>query len=403
MNAALGLSETAYGLGAGIFFVGYCLLEVPSNMALYRFGARRWIARIMITWGVLSAAGAFVAPISAATGLPVRWVFYLQRLLLGCAEAGFFPGVAYYLTLWFPAAYRSRVVGLFYLGSMSASIVGQPLSGALLNLDVGGLQGWQWMFIAEACPAVALSAVMLLFLTDRPSAASWLSPAGRDWLARRLDDERRAQEEGRRPSLLSVLADPRLLACAFVFFLGLAVVYGLSFFLPSIVRAFGAGNVETGLLAALPTAFGAAGMLALTRRADRTQRRREHLCFALLLAALGTAEAAMVSSPVVELGCLCLAYAGVQSVVSLLVPIPSGFLSGGGVAAGLAAVTSVGNLGGLAGPALMGWLRDSTGDYRAGLIVLAATAMVGSLLALGLKFERKPSATAEGVLSTAAS
>jgi MFS family permease len=403
MDSALGLSETAYGFGAGIFFVGYCLFEVPSNIALHRFGARRWIARIMFTWGIVSASAAFIAPLSAATGIPTRWVFFLQRLLLGVAEAGFTPGAIYYLTLWFPAAYRARAIGLFCVGSMMALILGQPLSGALLNLAAGGLRGWQWLFIIEGSPALALAIVVLLFLTDRPAVATWLSQAERGWLETRLDAERWRQGAVQHLGPLTVLTDLRVLACGLVFFLGLVATFGLSFFLPSIIRAFGVGYFETGLLAALPYLCGALGMLVFTRRSDRTQRRSEHLCFAMLLLALGITGAAMVPSPVAKLGFLCLAQVGGQSIVSLMQPIPSSFLTGASAAVGLAAVSSIGSLGGLVGPSFVGWLRDFTGDYRAGLLAVAASAFFGGLLAMSLKFSNEAGAKAEAALSKATS
>jgi D-galactonate transporter len=389
MNSALGLSEAAYGFGAGLFFISYFLLEVPSNLALDRFGARLWIARIMFSWGVISGLFAFIAPISAATGISNEWVFYILRFMLGMAEAGFFPGIIFYLTLWFPSVYRARVVALFMLAIPFSSIVGAPVSGALLNISGAGLDGWQWLFILEAVPSILLALGVIFYLTDRPAHARWLTDAERAWLEERLEAERQQKVAVEHLGIGRALRDLRVLACAFVYFCLNAASYGVAFFLPTIVKGFGVSNFQTGVLSALPFVFGAVGMVLLGRSSDRTLKRREHVCFAMILAAIGVAGAGLVSSPALVLGLLCLSQIGVSATPPLLWPIPSAFLTGSSAAAGIAAINSIGNLSGFAGPYLMGYLKDRTGDFTAGLLVLGACTLLGGIVAMTLKVNRQ--------------
>jgi len=385
MNSALGLSEAAYGFGAGLFFISYFLFEVPSNLALDRFGARLWIARIMFSWGVISALFAFIAPISAATGISTEWVFYILRFLLGLAEAGFFPGIVFYLTLWFPSVYRARVVSVFMLAIPFSSIVGAPISGALLNLSGAGLDGWQWLFILEAVPSILMALGVIFYLTDRPPLATWLGNDERSWLVQRLEAERQHKVAVEHLGTVKALTDPRVLACAFVYFCLNAASYGVAFFLPTIIKNFGVTNFQTGVLSAVHFVFGAFGMVLLGRNSDRTLKRREHVCFAMFLAAVGVAGAGLVSAPVLVLGLLCLSQIGVSATPPLLWPIPSAFLTGASAAAGIAGINALGNLSGFAGPFLMGYLKDATGNFTAGLLALGGCALVGSIVALMLK------------------
>ena len=390
MNSALGLTEAAYGLGAGLFFISYFLLEVPSNLALDKFGARLWIARIMLSWGIVSGMFAFIPWISGATGVSSEWVFYILRFALGIAEAGFFPGIIFYLTLWFPSVYRARVVALFMLAIPFSSIVGAPVSGALLNVTGAGLDGWQWLFILEAIPSILMAFGVIFYLTDRPSMATWLADDERTWLESRLDSERRQKVAVEHLSIGKALSDPRVLACAFVYFCLNAASYGVAFFLPTIVKGFGGvSNFQTGLLAALPFVFGAVGMVLLGRNSDRTLLRREHVCFAMILAAVGVAGAGLASTPVMVLGLLCLSQIGVSATPPLMWPIPSAFLTGSSAAAGIAAINSIGNLSGFAGPYVMGYLKDLTGNFTAGLLVLGGCAFVGGIVALTLKVDKR--------------
>jgi D-galactonate transporter len=397
MNAALGLDAGMFGFGAGLFFIAYFLLEVPSNVALDKFGARKWIARIMITWGMISAAFAFIPHISGATGLSTEYTFYLLRFLLGMAEAGFFPGVIFYITLWFPSAYRARIVSLFMLAIPFSSIVGAPLSGALLNVTGAGLDGWQWLFLLEGVPACIVALVVLLFLTDRPSHAAWLLPAERAWLEGRLAAEQEAKvATAGHFSFLQSIADPRVLALALVYFCLNGGSYGVSYFLPTIVKGFGLGNFMTGVVSAVPFVFGAFGMVLLSRHSDKTMERRRHVAVALTMAAVGIGLSGFVDNPVLKMALLCFAQIGVSAVPPMFWPIPSSFLTGASAAAGIAAINSLGNLSGFGGPFLMGWLKNTTGSFTPGLVCLAIAAAIGAVTVLLLRvnpaLERAPEA-----------
>src|SRR5690348_4786094 len=299
MNQALGLSEAAFGLGAGLFFVGYFLFEVPSNIFLERVGARVWIARIMITWSIVSAAFAFIPWISGTTGAPTEGIFYFLRLLLGACEAGFFPGIIFYLTLWFPAVYRARVISLFMLAIPISSIVGSPISGLLLGITGWGLDGWQWLFILEALPSVLVGIGVLVYLTDLPRQARWLQQDEIAWLEGVQATEKSNKEKVEHLSLRQALTDPRILLCALVYFCLNAASYGVAFFLPTIIKGFGVSDTQTGLLAALPFVFGAIGMVLLGRHSDRTIERKGHVAVALLMATVGIGVSGLVSNPVV--------------------------------------------------------------------------------------------------------
>nr|WP_312015178.1 MFS transporter [Bradyrhizobium lablabi] len=387
MNASLGLSEAAYGLGAGLFFIGYFFFEVPSNILLERFGARRWIARIMISWGIVSAAFAFIPWMSAASGLSNESIFYSLRLLLGACEAGFFPGIIFYLTLWFPAAYRARVISLFMLAIPISSIIGSPISGLLLNLSGLGLEGWQWLFVCEALPSILVGFAVLIFLTDFPRDATWLATDEIKWIQTTLEFERQQKEAVEHISMLQALTDLRILACALVYFCLNAASYGIAFFLPTIIKAFGVTDTQTGLIAALPFVFGAIGMVLLGRHSDRTGERKMHVAAALTLAALGISMAGLVSNPVLIVALLCLAQIGVSSVPPMFWPMPASILTGASAAAGIAAINSLGNLSGFAGPFAMGYLKDLTGGFTAGLLLLAAMGLLGALVAIKLRID----------------
>jgi D-galactonate transporter len=387
MNAALGLSDTSYAFGAGLFFIAYFLLEVPSNLALDRFGARLWIARIMASWGIVSMLFAFIQPISTALGVSNTATFYTLRFLLGMCEAGFYPGVIFYLTLWFPSVYRARVISLFMLAIPFSSIVGAPVSGALLNITGAGLNGWQWLFVLEAAPSILLSIGVIFYLTDRPVLATWLKKDEIAWLDNRLEQEKQSKIAAGHGhmSLWKSISDPRILVCALIYFCLNAASYGVAFFLPTIVKGFGVSNFQAGLLAALPFVFGAIGMVLLSRNSDRTLKRRQHVAFALLLAMVGVGGAGLVSAPVLVLGLLCLGQIGVSAMPPLFWPIPSAFLTGASAAAGIAAINSIGNLSGFAGPYVMGYLKDLTGSFSTGLLVLGGCALLGAIVAMTMK------------------
>ena len=388
MKPDLGLSAAAYGFGAGIFFIAYFLFEVPSNVLLVRYGARRWIARIMFSWGLLSGATAFV-------GGPAS--FYVVRLLLGAAEAGFFPGIIYFLTLWFPAAYRARIIGYFMAAVPLSSVIGAPLSGLLLGLDgLLGLTGWQWLFILEAVPALVLSVVVFFHLTDRPADAAWLNEDERSWLVRRLEQEQEQRMSRHDYSLLQALRNPKVLALSAVYFGVVSTNYGLTFFLPQIVQGFGMSNVKIGLVSALPYVVGTIGIVVWGRRSDRRLERRFHLAFPLMVAASGIAISTALDDPALKMLAFSVAGFGIFGSMPVFWTLPTAFLSGAAAAAGIAMINSIGNLAGFAGPYALGWVKDSTGSYTGGLLALAATAVMAMTIVLALghdpALERVPNA-----------
>ena len=386
MNQDLGLSQTAFGFGAGIFFIAYFIFEVPSNLLLERFGARKWIARIMLSWGILSGAMAFIPAIARATGLGNEYSFYLLRVLLGVAEAGFFPGIIFYLTLWFPTEYRARIVGYFMAAIPLSTVIGAPISGALLYLHGGlGLAGWQWLFIIESVPAIILSGVVFFYLTDRPADASWLAPDERAWLAERLALEQRQRQAVRDYSVMQALVNPRVLGLSLVYFGAVATNYGLSFFLPQIVKTFGLNTFLTTLVSATPYAVGLIGMVWWGRRSDRVIERRFHTAVPLFIAAAGIAVSTIFDDPTLKMISLCVAGFGIFANLPVFWTLPTAFLSGAAAACGIAVINSVGNLAGFAGPFAMGWIKDHTGSYTGGLLLLAALGFIamGIVLILG--------------------
>jgi MFS transporter, ACS family, tartrate transporter len=386
MNQDLGLSQTAFGFGAGIFFIAYFIFEVPSNLLLERFGARKWIARIMLSWGILSGMMAFIPAIGRATGLGNEYSFYLLRVLLGVAEAGFFPGIIFYLTLWFPAEYRARIVGYFMAAIPLSTVIGAPISGVLLYLHGGlGLAGWQWLFIIEAVPAIILAGVVFFYLTDRPADAAWLAPDERTWLAERLALEQRQRQAVHDYSVMQALVNPRVLGLSLVYFGAVATNYGLSFFLPQIVKAFGLNTFLTTLVSATPYVVGLIGMVWWGRRSDRVAERRFHTAFPLFIAAAGIAVSTALDDPLLKMISLCVAGFGIFACLPVFWTLPTAFLSGAAAAAGIAVINSVGNLAGFAGPFAMGWIKDHTGSYAGGLLLLAALGIIamGIVLILG--------------------
>jgi len=386
MNQDLGLSQTAFGFGAGIFFIAYFIFEVPSNLLLERFGARKWIARIMLSWGIISGMMAFTPTIARVTGLGNEYSFYLIRVLLGAAEAGFFPGIIFYLTLWFPTEYRARIVGYFMAAIPLSTVIGAPVSGALLYLHGGlGLAGWQWLFIVEALPSILLAGVVFFYLTDRPAEAAWLAPDERKWLAERLALEQRSRKAVRDYTVLESLVNPRVLGLSLVYFGAVATNYGLGFFLPQIVKAFGLNIFLTTLVSATPYVVGTIGMVWWGRRSDRVAERRFHTAFPLFLAAAGIAVSTALDDPLLKMISFCIAGFGIFACLPVFWTLPTAFLSGAAAAAGIAVINSIGNLAGFAGPFAMGWIKDHTGSYAGGLLLLAGLGIIamGMVLMLG--------------------
>ena len=386
MNKDLGLSASAFGFGAGVFFLAYFIFEVPSNLFLERVGARKWIARIMFSWGLLSGAMAFIQGENS---------FFTVRVLLGIAEAGFFPGIIFYLTLWFPAVYRARIIGYFMAAIPLSTVIGAPVSGWLLGFDGHlGLKGWQWLFILEAAPALILSFVVFFYLTDRPADATWLQADERAWLVQRMEQERRQRETARTFSVRQALMNPKVLALSVIYFGAVALNYGLSFFLPQIVKAFGVSNFQAGLVSALPYVVGLVSIVAWGRRSDRKLERRFHCAFPLGIAATGIAVSTAIDDPTMKMVALSIAGFGIFGNLPVFWTLPTAFLSGPAAAGGIALINSIGNLAGFAGPFAMGRIKDLTGSYAGGLLSLAAVGYVSVIIVLVIghdhSLERRP-------------
>jgi D-galactonate transporter len=374
MQADLQFSDTVYGLGAGIFFVGYFLCEVPSNLLMLRVGARRWIARIMASWGLLSAAMLF-------TSSPVS--FYVMRFLLGVAEAGFFPGVILYLTYWYPAQRRARIVAVFMSGVAMAGVVGGPLSGWIMShfAGSGGLAGWQWLFLLEGLPAVALGVLTLALLDDGIDDANWLDDEEKALLKHELarDGAPRAQW-----GLRHVFGSSRVWILALVYFLLVMGLYGVGFWLPQLIRNSGVQDVlDIGLLTAIPYGIAALAMILVARHSDRTGERRWHVALAAFIGAAALmASTHYANNPVLALAALSVATAGILSTFPVFWSIPTAMLGGSAAAAGIAMINSLGNLAGFASPYLVGAIKDATHSTANGMLLIAASLAAGGALVL---------------------
>lgn len=397
MASALGFSDAVYGFGAGIFFLGYFLLEVPSNLALERFGARRWIARIMFTWAIVSGAFGFIdvipwGPLPALFGVPpLEFGFYALRFLLGIAEAGFFPGIILYLTYWFPSARRARTVALFMTALAAANVIGAPLSGAILQYadGMGGWSGWRWLFVLEAVPSIVAGVAVLILLPDRPADAPWLTPEQRRAISAQLAQEDAATQgiDGTSArGALQALRSTRVWVLALVYLAGTFSLYGVSFWMPTIVQELGIGKTEylqIGLLSMIPWGTAGVVMVWAGARSDRTGARRQHVAGALLLAAAGLVALVLVGERVAPaLIALCAVTSGVLSFFATFWALPTAFLRQTAAAAGIAWINAVGNLGGHFGPDLIGRIRTATGSADYAFLFLAGLAVVGAMLTL---------------------
>lgn len=370
LAADIGLSDTAYGLGAGLFFIGYFLCEVPSNLILTRVGARRWFARILFSWGAVTVA---MAAIRSPTA------FYVLRFLLGAAEAGLYPGVIFFLTRWYPQHHLARVLGLFLLAQPFALIITGPLSGALLGLDgAAGLRGWQWLFIVSGIPAILLALPTLLMLPDDPARARWLSSADRRRLEEALAAD--AQDTPGDHRTLDALRNPRVLRLAFAFLPFPLAVYGMTLWLPTLLADRGAGTMTAGLLFAIPYVFAVAALTTVPRRSDRSGDRERYVIANAVVAGVGLAISAGSPGLLLPLAGLCLAAFGLYGAQSVFWTLPARMLSGSTAAVGIAVINSVGNLGGYVGPFAVGLVKDRTGSLTYGIYFLAA----GLLLTVAL-------------------
>ncbi len=381
MLADVGMSEAAYGFGAGIFFIGYFLFEVPSNLAMHRLGARMWIARIMVTWGIISGAMAYVEPLARVTGLEVTTVFYTLRFLLGAAEAGFYPGVLLYLNYWYPAHRQSRVIALLLVAQPFAFVFGAPLSGAIMEGFDGmrGLYDWQWMFIIEAVPAVLLGFVVLAYLDNRIEEARWLAPEEKRLLRDNLDREARTKEN---VSLRRLFSIPAMWLFTVILFCIVTGVYGINFWLPTMIAATGIESVlVVGAITAACYFSAAAVSVVVTRRAEQRNEKRWHAAMATIIGGVCLALSTMwEGNTLVTAALLSVATSGALIAQALFWSFPGSLLTGVGVAAGLAAINSFGNLGGFVGPYLLGLVTDLLGSRTAGVGVLGGFMVVGGVL-----------------------
>ena len=371
----LGFSETIYGLGAGMFFIGYFLFEVPSNLILHRVGARLWVGRIMITWGLVSALFMF-------TTTPA--MFYALRFLLGVAEAGFFPGIILYLTYWYPAEWRVRMIALFMTAVPIAGVIGSPLSGWIMEsfAGVAGWAGWQWLFLLEAMPAIVMGVAVMIYLDNGIQSASWLTEEEKALLERRLEADREAVVV--HPSLAAVFADRRLWLLCAIYFCYVMGHYGLTFWLPVLIQTAGVeGTIQIGLVTAVPYIVSVVAMLLIGRSADTRRERRWHTALPMIVGAVGlTLSAVAGAHTTAAVACLALAAAGVFSAGPVFWGLPTAFLGGAAAAAGIAAINSVGNLAGFVSPYAVGWLKDLTSSTEAGMYAVSAALVVGALAVL---------------------
>jgi MFS transporter, ACS family, tartrate transporter len=382
MRTDLGMEPERFGLAVGMFFIGYFVLEVPSNFVLSRVGARVWIARIMILWGIITICMMFVKGFASLCQL---------RILLGAAEAGFFPGILFYLTKWFRAKDRARAISLFMTAGTLAGVIGNPISGALLKLDgVGGLQGWQWLFVIEGIPAVLLGISVLFLLTESPETARWLTSEERDWLVDQLAKERAVKADGHGTSLLSGLSHPLVWHLTAVYFLLAMGAYGFEIWLPGIVQSLSGGSdSRAAFLSAIPYIVATVGMVIVAHHSDRTGERRWHVAGSMFVSAAGFILSIYLKNPLLAMSALSLAWVGLKSASGPFWAIPPAFLTGTAAAGGIALINSLANLGGLFGPWLAGRLRESTGSFAAGLWMSAGLAFASGVFALMLRAPRE--------------
>jgi len=374
MNQDLGFTPTIYGWGAGIFFFGYVLFEVPSNVLLDKIGARRWIARIMVTWGILAAA------MAAVQGPPS---FYAIRFLLGVAEAGFFPGMILYLTYWFPAAQRVRITATFMIALPFSSVLGGPLSSLLLQLKgYGGLAGWQWLFIVEGLPAVLLGLAVLRRLPDRPATAQFLLPDERAWLDARMQGEAADRALRHGLNLGAALKDRHVLLLGLIYFSIVIGLYGMALWLPQIVKGFGLTTTQVGFVAALPYLAATIGMVLWARHSDRSGERIWHMAIACFCGFAGLAASAMLATPVFALIALSVAAIGIHAALPIFWALPTSIASGRAAAGAIALINALGNLSGFVGPYMIGWLREATGTFDAALFCLSGFLALAAVLSL---------------------
>ncbi len=382
MNDDIGLTPYMFGLGAGIFFIGYLAFEIPSNMILHKVGPRIWIARIMVTWGLVSCAMAFVqGPTS----------FYILRFLLGVAEAGFAPGVLLYLTYWFPAKERGRATALFMTATVLSIVIGAPISGWLIDAGEGflGMHGWQAMFVLEGIPAILLGVITFFYLVDSPAKdTKWLAADERAWLLEQLAEDQKNLKTDTRHSLREIFSDFRIWLLTLVYMFNGIAVYGVIMWLPQIVKTFGLTTVQTGFVSAIPFIFAAAGLIVISRSSDRTGERKIHTAISGLFGGLFLAASALVPNPYIGLALLCLCAFFLWSYLGVFWTLPTQFLTGAAAAGGLAAINGFAQIGGFTGPYIVGWVKSATDSFSLSLLTLAIFPIIAFFLCMSLKAKR---------------
>jgi MFS family permease len=386
MNQELGFSGTVYGFGSGtMFFLGYVLLQIPSNLMVHRVGARQWLTLIVFIWGIISAATAFVN--SAMS-------FYVLRFTLGLAEAGFLPAAALYVTYWFPEKHRARAISGYIIATSCSTIIGGPIAGAIITYfdKFLGLSGWQWMFLLEGVPGLLLSFVVYRWLTDKPQNASWLDAPTRDWLSTRILAEHATLERSQQAGFFAVLKDPRVWLLGILFGCGLIGLYGLILWLPLIIKSLGQlSDLQVGFLSAVPPALGVVGALTVSRRSDRVGDRKGHMAGCYIVSGLGLLASAFVGDPILAYIFLCVGNGAVLAASPLFWTIAGTFFTGASAAACIAIVNIIAQFGGF-GPQLIGYVKDHTGSFTLALISIAAFQFLAATIAILMKAEAKPAA-----------
>lgn len=370
MGADIGIDAAAYGLGAGLFFLGYFLFEVPSNFILPKVGPRKWFARILLTWG-------FITALMAAAQGPIT--FYALRFLLGAAEAGFYPGILYYITLWYPQRHRTKATGSFVMAAPLAFLVMSPLAGWLLGVNGLGMVGWQWLFIVVGGVAMVMAIPTLLFLKDNPHEAEWITAEEAEWIDAELEKDKASLGLVDHKNPFQALLDKKVLTFALLFFPSTVGVYGLSFWLPTVIKQFGTSDFVTGWLTAIPYLFALLGIYLTSRWASHFKENWIPLSVIFLISAIGIASSSLVASPVLRLVCLSVAAFGLYSIAGVFWALPTRFVVGATAAVGIAAINSFGNLGGFIGPYIVGLITKATGSTQTGMLFLAAVLLVGAI------------------------
>ena len=381
MKGDLSFTDEILGFGAGIFFWGYFLLEIPGGILVEKWSARRWIARIMISWGIVAILMGFVQ---------TKNQFYLLRFLLGLAEAGFFPGVIVYLSHWFRAEDRAKTIGMFLAALPVSNIIGSPMSGLLLNVDWLGLHGWRWLFIIEGIPAIIFGIITIFYLTDRPHEAAWLPAEEREWLERELAQEHQFKRAANPLRILQAFRHREVIILSVAYFFIVSTHYGFTFWLPSIIKQqSGSSNLRVTLISAIPYCVGFAAILLVGWSSDRTKERRWHTALAILAASLGLFLAVMLRDRfALSVAMFCVAASGIYAYLPGFWSLPTSFLSGTAAAASIGMINSIGNLGGYAGPYVVGYLSTLTGSFLGGLIYLSLSAFVAAVLVLAIRATR---------------